>query len=72
MSRIFPTKPTVDSIITRFQRTVEDLRNLANSNSAEAAEITATINDLTLTRADINREVQRANKIATNLETLLK
>jgi hypothetical protein len=66
-------KPTnVDKILNRFNQTVSDLRALSNRNATREHDINDRICAMEDEQTALSQERTRADKIANQIESLLK
>lgn len=67
----FLFKPTVDSVLGKFQKTVNDLHNIAAENIYLANKNEETIEQLQLLNTSLRHETDRALKIADKISGLI-
>lgn len=64
-------KPTVDSVLGKFQKMVNDLHNIAADNIYLASKNEETIEQLQLLNTSLRYESDRALKVADKISSLI-
>lgn len=64
-------KKTVDGVLAQFSKSVEDLRQIAQQQSAEAARLASKVIGLRVEQDAAVTEAERASRIAGNIEKLI-